>query len=93
MLKENRGLNIEDRRSQRRATFGFVFSILYLLCSAFIVAGCDSGPPPMTEDQKEQAILADPMGYKPNIPGDVTDGNDSHVGHGLRDDLNDVFNP
>ncbi len=61
--------------------------------------GCNSGPAttqPMTASQRQDAILKDPMGYKPQV-GPDTAGGDGGITHldndGLKKDLNDVFNP
>jgi hypothetical protein len=62
------------------------------------LVGCASNAPttqPMSEDEKQDAILNDPMNYKPQIDRSVTggDGDTVHVGRGIGNDLNDVLNP
>ncbi len=67
---------------------------LTMLVTGIVLVGCSSGgPPPMSESQKQDAILADPMRYKPEIGRDITGGDITHVGNGIDKDMNDVLNP
>lgn len=68
-------------------------SCLGLLAGAMLLAGCAESEP-LTESQKQDAILADPMGYKPKVDGDVSGGDTANFDRaGFNKDLNDVFNP
>ena len=63
---------------------------------AVVFAGCASSTPttqPTTPDQRQEAILNDPMGYKPAMDHDISGGDISHFGKGLNNDINDVLNP
>ncbi len=64
------------------------FWIVGLVC----IGGCASPPP--TAAQRQDAILADPMGYKPNM-GQNTIGGDmsSFDKPGLGRDVEDAINP
>ena len=59
--------------------------------------GCGGGTPttqPMTAAQRQDAALHDPMNYKPQVGGDDSGGDMTHLDStGLKKDLNDVFNP
>jgi hypothetical protein len=71
------------------------------MAAVFVIpsfSGCASSAPttqPMSEDEKQDAILKDPMDYKPQIDRSVTGGDDNttHLGRGIGSDLNDLVNP
>ena len=66
----------------------------FLLAS---LAGCASTPTtqPVDASEKQEAILNDPMGYKPTMDRTVTGGDDNitHFGKGLNSDVDDFLNP
>jgi hypothetical protein len=67
------------------------FAGAIVIGSALLLAGCaDQGP---TDEQRTSAILADPMGYKPEVGRDITGGDITHVGNGMDKDFNDFLNP
>jgi hypothetical protein len=62
--------------------------------SAGFLGGCSSGPPEMTESQKQDQILQNPMGYKPNVGSDSSGGDTgSFDSNGFNKDVHDFFNP
>jgi hypothetical protein len=66
----------------------FVISAMALL-GAITIVGCNSGPE-MTESQRQDQILNDPMNYKPDIGRDVGDPGD--FGHGgFNSDMKNTF--
>jgi hypothetical protein len=64
-----------------------------LFGGALLLAGCTESQEP-TPSQKQDAILANPMGYKPDVGGDVDGGGTANFDRaGFNKDLNDVLNP
>jgi hypothetical protein len=67
-----------------------------LMTTGFQV-GCSSNsptPPPETFNDRQQAALKDPMGYKVPPTPDVSDGNTTTFDKsGFQRDLNDAVNP
>jgi hypothetical protein len=69
-------------------------AIAFGIVAAGLIAGCSSGQPDLTESQKQDAILADPMGYKPDMSRNVTSGDITTFDKpGIGKDLNDMLNP
>jgi hypothetical protein len=62
-----------------------------------VIAGCSSAPTtqPTDASERQEQILNDPMGYKPNMDRTVTggDNNITHFGKGLNNDMDDLLNP
>ena len=66
---------------------------LGMLAGTLLLAGCTESEP-VTESQKQDAILAHPMEYKPDVGGDVDGGGTANFDRaGFNKDLNDVLNP
>jgi hypothetical protein len=67
------------------------------LITAGFLAGCSSNsstPPPQTIDDRQQAALKNPMGYKVPPSPDVSDDNTTSFDKGgFQRDLNDAINP
>ena len=67
------------------------------LITAGFQVGCSSNsptPPPETFNDRQQAALKDPMGYKVPPTPDVSDGNTTTFDKsGFQRDLNDAVNP
>ena len=64
------------------------------MIAAGLTAGCSSGPPTMTAAQRQDAILADPAGYKPDMGQNISGGDlGSFDKSGFNKDLNDALNP
>jgi hypothetical protein len=77
---------------QGRAVFRLIALGLLLL------GGCTSTGPttqPTDASERQDAILNDPMNYKPNMDRTVTGGDDNitHFGKGLNNDVDDFLNP
>ena len=72
------------------------FLSMTMLIAVGTLAGCatDSSPPPLTESQKQDAILKDPWSYKPQVGGDNSGGDISSFDrNGFNKDLNDLLGP
>jgi hypothetical protein len=94
-MNENRKLKDEKRQTPGLRRFSF-----FVFCVSFVIlAGCSSHHPttrPMTADERQNAALRDPMGYKVNM--DETDnisggGISNYDRKAMRKDINDVLNP
>ncbi len=60
----------------------------------FLLVGCSTAPTtqPITEDQRQDQILNDPMNYKPTMEHDISGGGIGES-HGIGSDVNDILNP
>ncbi len=60
---------------------------------AALAAGCTTTPT-QTESQRQDAILNDPMGYKPQVDGNVSGGDTGNFDqNAFNKDVKDFFNP
>jgi hypothetical protein len=73
-------------RNQKRF---FVLSLFGIFASG-LVGGCDSTGP--TESQRQDAILSDPMGYKPEVGRDIM-GGDGFDKDAFLQDFRNTFDP
>jgi hypothetical protein len=80
-------LAINKMRNQKRL---FVLSVFGIVASG-LLGGCDSSAPP-TESQRQDAILADPMGYKPEVGRDIM-GGDGFDKDAFLQDFRNTFDP